>query len=73
MEEFSSHVIISVRVYHIRTLAREILICFLCFAILCSSVELQRVVLVELPLAQKETVVLLRVLLSPSETALVSV
>lgn len=73
MEEFSSHVIISVRVYHVRTLAREILICFLCFAVLCNSVEAQRVVLVELPLAQKETLVFLRVLLSLSETALVSV
>lgn len=73
MEELSSDVIISVRVYHIRTAAREILICFFCFVSLCNSGWKHKGwCLLELPLAQKETLVFARVLLSLSETALVS-
>lgn len=53
MEEFSSYVIISVRVYHIGTVA-IVLICFFCFVALCNSGWKQkRVVLVEAAVGTK--------------------
>lgn len=72
MEEFSSYVIISIRVYHIGTVG-IVLICFFCFVALCNSGWKQKGwCLLKLQLAQKETLVFARILLSLSEIALVS-
>lgn len=52
MEKFSSGVIISVRICHTRTVAREILICFFCFVLHNSGWKHKVGCLLELPLAK---------------------